>query len=145
MARSETELDALEASAQAWVGTPWADNSAAIGRGVCCHLLLARVYHAAGWLPALEMPTGSSMHARGNDRPIMLEWFRGLGSEWFLEVDAHEPGDALLLHVGHVPHHLGLSLRGGRVLHVTCRQGVRIVESGGQWERLLANTFRPKS
>jgi len=145
MARSEQELDVLEASAQAWVGTPWADNSATIGRGVCCHLLLARVYQSAGWLPFLEMPTGSAMHARGNDRPIMLEWFQGQGAEWFSEVYAHEPGDALLLHVGHVPHHLGLALRGGRVLHVTHRQGVRIVESGGQWERLLANVFRPKS
>lgn len=144
MERSEKELDALEASANKWIGTPWMDNSAALGRGVCCHLLLASVYFDAGWLPEMPMPQGAAMHARGNDSPIMLGWFRGPGSTWFREVVTHEPGDALLLHVGHVPHHLGLALRDGRVLHVTHNQGVRIVDSNGRWEKLLANVFRPR-
>lgn len=144
MARSEQELDALEASAAAWVGTPWLDNSAAIGRGVCCHLLVARTYQVAGWLPDLTIPSGAAMHARGSDRPVMLDWFRGPGLQWFDEVSSRQPGDTLLLRVGHVPHHLGLALRGERVLHVTYQQGVRIVESGGRWERLLAGVFRPK-
>lgn len=144
MARSDAQIEALEAAAMSWVGTPWMDNSAVRGRGVCCHLLVARVYQAAGWLPEFAMPAGAALHARGNDRPIMLEWFRGPGAALFEEVANHQPGDALLIRVGHVPHHLGLALRGGRVLHVTHRQGVRIIESAGQWERLKEHVFRPK-
>lgn len=152
MARSDAELDRLEAAAAAWVGTPWCDNSGTLGRGVCCHRLLASVYVAAGWLPEFDLPRGISGHARGNDRPVMLEWFRTAGDRWFDEVPCYidgpsgvvTPGDALLIRVGHAPHHLGLALRDGRVLHVSTRQGVRIIQSGQQWLRLLAHVFRPK-
>jgi glyoxylase-like metal-dependent hydrolase (beta-lactamase superfamily II) len=145
MARSDAELDRLEAAAAAWVGTPWCDNSGTIGAGACCHRLLAAVYVAAGWLPEFDLPRGISGHARGNDRPVMLEWFRTAGDRWFEEVQDVQTGDALLIHVGHAPHHLGLALRDGRVLHVSTRQGVRIIQSGGQWLRLLAHAFRPKT
>lgn len=144
-ARSELELDALEARALAWVGTPWCDGSASIGRGVCCHRLLASVYHEAGWLPEMELPDAPAAHARGNDRPIMLEWFRGPGAAYFDEViEVVLPGLALLVRVGHVPHHLCLALRGNRILHVSHRQGVQIVENANRWLRHLAHAFEPR-
>lgn len=146
MARSDRELDALEAAAGAWIGTPWCDDSETRGRGVCCHRLVAAVYREARWIPdGVEIPSGPALHARGNDRPMMTEWFRGPGAEWFEEVSVPEPGDALVIRVGHAPHHLGLLLRGNRVLSVTSRQGVRIVQNATKWLRLLANSFRPKS
>jgi len=143
MEKSELQMDALEAAATSWVGTPWCDGSATKGLGACCHKLIGSVYFEAGWLPAFDFPEGAAAQSRGNDRPIMMEWFTGPGANWFKEVETPEPGDTLLIRVGHSPHHLGLMLRDWRVLHVTYTQGVRIIDNAGQWLRLLANTFRP--
>lgn len=137
----------LEAAAAAWVGTPWCDDSEVRGRGVCCHRLVAAVYREAGWLPGnIAIPSGAAMHARGNDRPIMREWFTGPGAEWFDVVEGDpQAGDALLIRVGHTAHHMGLRLSGDRVLSVTTRQGVRIVRNASQWLRILDSAFRPRT
>lgn len=145
MGRSEQDLAALETAAESWIETPWCDDSETKGRGACCHRLVAAVYRDAGWLPGdVSIPSGPALHARGNDRPLMVDWFRGPGAAWFDEVADPMPGDALVIRVGHAPHHLGLLLRGNRVLSVTSRQGVRIIPNASQWFRLLAHAFRPR-
>lgn len=145
VARNDAELDALESRAAAWIGTPWCDGSASIGVGVCCHRLLASIYYEAGWLPLLDLPDVPAAHARGNDSPVMLDWFRGPGATYFAETaEAGSPGLALLVRVGHVPHHLCLSLRGGRILHVSHRQGVQMVDNAWRWIQRLSNAFEPR-
>lgn len=148
MARSDQDLDRLEAAAAAWAGTPWCDNSQTRGRGVCCHLLMRALYVEAGWLPDLEVPIGSSRAARWSNESPILEWMRGAGAQWFSEIaigaSSELPGDTIIMKVGHVPHHMGMVLRGGRVCHVTSTQGVRIVAALNQWRPRLTHIFRPR-
>jgi cell wall-associated NlpC family hydrolase len=146
MARSDAELDRLEAAAAAWVGTPYADNSAVRGRGVCCHLLMREIYQDAGWLHGVQAPKGSAQMSRWANTSPMLDWFQGSGSQWFAPVPVNEvqPGDVLLVKCGHVAHHLALVLRDLRICHVTQSQGVRIVRGIGSWQRLVAYVFRPR-
>lgn len=147
MARSDAAIARLEAESFRWVGTPWCDNSAVLGQGVCCHLLIREVYRGAGWLPDLDVPAGSAAAAKWSNESPILDWFRGPGSRWFAELpadaDAIMPGDTLLFTCGHVPHHLGLALVGERVLHVTSTRGVRIVPAVRAWRKILQHAFRP--
>lgn len=146
MARSDADIARLEEAAMKWVGTPWCDNSAVVGRGVCCHLLMREVYRDAGWLPGLEVPLGSAQAARWSNESPILAWLRGPGSQWFTEAPGDElmTGDTILLRCGHVPHHMGLVLADDRVLHVTSSQGVQAVPAIRAWRRLLAHIFRPR-
>lgn len=128
-----------------WVGTPWCDDSAVRGRGACCHRLVAAVYAEAGWLPQLDLPGGPATGARWMDSSPILEWFQGDGARWFSEVaipDA-EPGDALLVKVRRIAHHLVMFLPGQNLLHVTHERGVEIIGISPAWLRFTDRVFRP--
>jgi cell wall-associated NlpC family hydrolase len=148
MARSDAHIARLEAEAAKWVGTPWCDNSAEIGRGVCCHMLMREIYVGAGWLTDLDAPNGSAQSARWSNESPILHWMMADGSKWFDLVNMlHDdllPGDTLLLKVGHTPHHMGLLLWNGRVCHVTTNQGVQIVSGLQRWWPRITHAFRPR-
>lgn len=142
----KSDVSALDAAAERWVGTPWCDNSATVGKGACCHRLMAAIYQESGWLPAFDVPDGSATAARWLNTSPILDWFRGPGHAWFDEVLGNPiPGDALLIRTKHVPHHLVLVLSGQRFVHVTHDHGVQIAPLNPVWRRLLAHTFRPRA
>lgn len=111
-ARTPVELDALETAALSWVGTPFCENSAAKGAGVCCHLLVAEILIEAGWLPRVSVPMGPVKWGQAQGRSLISEWFSGPGTDWFRPVDLQEiqPGDVLGFRVGGCVHHVALVL-----------------------------------
>ncbi|MBV5334090.1 hypothetical protein JZU57_02435, partial [bacterium] len=60
---NEERIDALEAEAATWVGTPFAANSSARGLGVSCHTLAGALYAAVGW-GDIAIPEIPISHAR---------------------------------------------------------------------------------
>ena len=80
---TEERIDALEAEAATWVGTPFAANSSAKGLGVSCHTLAGALYAAVGWGDIL-IPDVAISHARfGETRwPIrfLIPWPNALPS-----------------------------------------------------------------
>lgn len=145
-ARRPAEIAALEAEALRWVGTPWMDNSATIGVGVCCHRLVAHIYCSAGWTPDLDVPGGSGGWARYANVSLMRRWLDSeLGRAWFLPVPAGtsaEPGDMCLFRCGHVEHHLAVILSANRFVHAP-HSGVEIAEIVPAWDRFLRGIWRP--
>jgi cell wall-associated NlpC family hydrolase len=80
------------------------------------------------------------------DSSPILAWFQGDGARWFTEVaiaDA-EPGDALLVKVRRIPHHLAIFLPGQNLLHVTHERGVEIIRISPAWLRFTDRVFRPR-
>lgn len=145
MGRSESRLADLDHAAAAWVGTPWADDSAVRGRGACCHRLVAAIYAEAGWLPPMPVPGGPALAAAWRDQSPMLDWFLSDGREWFhqVPVDTLSAGDAVLIRVRRIPYHLAILLGGQRLVHVTHEHGVRIIQASPAWIRHVDHVFRP--
>lgn len=140
-------LEALNAEAAKWVGTPFCANSAVLGAGVCCHRLVAEIYAGAGWLPKLDLPGGSPAHAKAHNSSPILDWFRGPGRQWFAEVDRSQsqPGDSAIARFGHAPHHLILLLGPGRAVHVLPSRGVRIMHFSPTATSRITAVFRPRA
>lgn len=133
-------------AATAWEGTPFFPNSEAPGRdgGVDCVHLLHGVYHACGTIPRTTIPPQAMDHGQHSDRSVLVEafetWpqlrerFKRVASRASVALPSDEPqllpGDALLFRAGKVPHHAGIMLSGGELLHVMAPGGVRRTRLG---------------
>lgn len=138
----------LEVAAVAWVGTPFCAGAAAIGQGVCCHRFVAEVYFSAGWLPRIELPSGSPRWARGSMRSLIEEWLDGPGAKYFSATDAAgtawDAGDLLGFRVGRCLHHLAIALGPDRIAHVVEGHGVAILDGlPDAWASRLVRRWRP--
>lgn len=142
-------LFALEAACLSWCGTPFCENSAVKGAGVCCHLAVGEAYREAGLLPPdLRLPLGPAGWSRTQGRSLMEAWLdEGEGRHWFV---AREPGvirqsgDLLGFRVGHCVHHLAIQLDGGRLFHAVDRVGASIAPNlPPAWAKRLARVWRP--
>ena len=145
-----SQLDAIEAAAKRWDGTPFCAGSATVGAGVCCHRLVAEIYSEAGLLPTdAEIPGGSPLWSRAQGLSPMCDWLTtGAGVQWFAPVLTSEaqPGDLLGFVIGRCIHHLAIALRDGRIVHATDGHGARIVEHiPNAWRRRLAAAWRPRA
>ena len=115
---NEERIDALEAEAATWVGTPFAANSSAKGLGVSCHTLAGALYAAVGW-GEIAIPEIPISHARFGQDSFADPFFEAI-AERFTELPHDSeilPGDVLGFRIGRIVHHLGVALRNGRFIH----------------------------
>jgi cell wall-associated NlpC family hydrolase len=115
---TEERIDALEAEATTWVGTPFAANSSAKGLGVSCHTLAGALYAAAGW-GEVVIPEVPISHGRFGEDSLANPFFEAMAERFTqLPHDAEVlPGDVLGFRIGRIVHHLGVALRNGRFIH----------------------------
>lgn len=152
---NDEAVERLEAAARAWVGTPFAANSAVCGVGVSCHHLVATLLMEAGY-PRFDPPAGNPHWASHAADSLMVAWLNGHGPETgalpaFAGVagaaempERIRPGDILGFRVGRCVHHLGLALSAGRFIH--CLKGCGTVVQACSEERFarrLEQVWRP--
>jgi cell wall-associated NlpC family hydrolase len=139
-------IDALTASAFLWRGTPFHANSCERGPrgGVCCHLLVAELYKAAG-LELGDVPLGPPGHARSGAPSIMTPWLDD--SPHFLRLPDSaplRPGDLLGFNLGSTLHHLAILLPNDQIVHAVVSLGVSITPRlDSTWASRHAATWRP--
>ena len=139
-------IDALTANAYLWLETPFVANSCERGPrgGVCCHLLVAELYRAAG-LDLGEVPHGAPGHARSGAASIMTPWLNACPSFQLLAPSSQlEPGDLLGYNLGGTLHHLAILLPNDQIVHAVVSLGVSITPRlDSTWASRHAATWRP--
>ena len=87
------KIAALEASARAWLGTPFRANSAVrgAGGGVSCHNLAAELYFETGYLPRFAVPSGNVRNLALGLGPALMDRFpRGVRERFQLIAGSEE-------------------------------------------------------
>ena len=152
---SPTQIAALEAAAQSWVGTPFCEGAPVKGAGVSCHHLVAEVLFESGLLPRVPVPNGPS-NWRGQDRSLIAEWIEASGicvciaqaapgSLAPVSLLGAQPGDILGFRVGPL-HHAAILLSGGRIVHSISGREVGIApQIPAIWANRLSAIWRLKS
>lgn len=149
---TDQKLDALEAAALSWRGTPFCEGSAVKGGGVSCSYLMAELLFEAELTPRIAVPSGPS-NWRGQSRSLIEEWveqsglFVRIGGEAIGAELARlaQPADLLGFRVVNAIHHLMAQLRGGRVVHAIHGHGVVIAPAiPYEWGRRLERVWRLK-
>lgn len=151
------QLDALEAAAAAWKGTPFVNNSAVKGAGVSCQKLAGELYFDAGWLPRFEIPNGPLQAGRAGGTPLIEQFLDA--SPHFVDVDPDRilqtdwrrglqevvrPGYLVLSRPARLPHHLAVALRAGSFVHAVIGMGVQIPPQLPEvWAKRLWRAWRP--
>ena len=118
--------------AESWLGTPYHHMARLKGVGCDCLTLLAAVYHAAGVVPAIEIPyypPDWHLH-RGVERYVdgLLAHAR--------ETEEPEPGDVALFRFGRCFSHGAVIVEWPRLIHAWHAGGVL---RGDAAQPLLAN------
>jgi cell wall-associated NlpC family hydrolase len=147
------DLEKLEASARAWVGTPYRDNGCTRGGAASCHGLVWALYREAGWDHGMVLGHGPSRWAgRRTDSPL-CDYMAGQSDKFdairpagdVLSVCAVEPGDMLGFKLGSQVAHAGIALRGLWFVHALRHYGVGIRSlSDPTYSRRLAILWRPR-
>jgi cell wall-associated NlpC family hydrolase len=147
----------LLSCARLWQDTPFFANSCSPGPqgGVDCVNLANAVYSTCAVIPRQKIPpqvmdagqhsTYSALIAAFEQWPDLRARFRRLPD---CSPENILPGDALLFRAGKVPHHCGIMLIAGEVLHAYAPGGVRrtqlqAVIRGRSLFGLLEAVFRP--
>lgn len=140
-------IAALDAEARSWLGTPFVPHAMVKGAGTDCVHLVAGIYVACGalfrpdvaGLPAYALNEGSHL------RESRIEnWFASRPD--FCEVPASglQPGDALVLNMARVGHHLGLFLGQMEFIHALPQREVTISSLAESfYQRRISVCFRP--
>jgi cell wall-associated NlpC family hydrolase len=142
---NEQRIDALEAEAATWVGTPFAANSSAKGLGVSCHTLAGALYAAVGWGDIL-IPDVAISHARFGENSLADPFFESM-AERFTQLPHDSeilPGDVLGFRIGRIVHHLGTALRNGRFIHALEGLGATVsTTEDATYRSRLTTIWRP--
>lgn len=156
-------IEALQAAALSWKGTPWGQNSCVKGPNgaVSCHYQPPAIMRETGLVLPFEIPSGPpnwSMHNKGS----LIADFLDSRSE-FASIALHDgdlspplsgpwvlaslllPGDLIGLKVGNDVHHLGLMLPGMKFIHVWKDTGSIISELSDSTytKKRLKRAWRP--
>jgi len=143
-------IDALEAAALSWVGTPFVANSRVKGKrgGTCCHMLAEQIYLEAGHTLPFQAPS-ASMKWSDISKVSLIEKFFDTQTDLFqtlenLRTSAKSadktlpspdpclltpvslPGDVVGFRIGGCIHHVGIALSGGRFVHCMRGMGTKI-------------------
>lgn len=118
--RTPERVQALQAAAARWVGTPWVWGSAVCQSGVDCVRLCAALYAETGALPEPMgwMPDWRSHSSRRIDAAVMwLESGRDGAGSYFCRVPERGllAGDLLMFSGAHL--HFAVVLPGGEFIH----------------------------
>lgn len=111
---------AVVAEAESWLGTPYHHMGRLKGVGVDCLTLLAAVYHAAGIVPAIEIPF------------YPPDWHLHRGVERYMdgllaharEVETPAQGDVVLFRFGRCFSHGAIVVGWPRIIHAWHSNGV---------------------
>lgn len=141
-------LARLRAAARQLEGTPFFANSEAPGRdgGIDCAHTLNWLYRTTGVIGAVTIPPQTMDHGQHSGHSVLIEAFdtwpalaEAFLCIWRAAADdvggvpsprisppltSLLPGDALCFTAGQVPHHSGVMLEHGEVLHALKRPGV---------------------
>lgn len=107
--------EAIAREAESWIGTPFAWQQSAKGKGADCKGLVAGVARELGRPEADSFEANMAGEYRNGHVPTRA-LRRGL-ARLFDRVDDMQPGDVLLLKVGAKPQHLGIYVGSGRMVH----------------------------
>ena len=142
---TEAQLDALEAAARSWVGTPFCEGTPIKGAGVSCQHAAAEIYFEAQLIKRFPVPNGPTRYSAAQTRSLIVEWVQQSGL--FVQVGGPpQPGDLLGFRVLNVVHHLMIALRGGRGVHCVSGHGVMILPSiPAAWAKRLEFIWRLRS
>lgn len=106
----------IVAEALTWIGTPYHHCADVKGAGVDCAMILVRVFHAAGLIPAIDprpYPTDWHLH-RSEER--YLGWIAQYG-EQVPAGEEPQPGDIVIYKVGRCFSHAGIVLAWPEIAH----------------------------
>lgn len=139
-----TELDALEAAATRWQGTPFVANGATCQAGVCCHRFVHCLYLEAGWMPAtVAVPDGPPAWSMAHTRSLLVEWIEASALFAPVALATQQPGDLLTFQWGAAEHHAGILLRGGTIAHAMPGHGAIVTQHlSAQWAKRLRHAWR---
>lgn len=141
-----TELAALRAACESWVGTPFCPNSAVKGAGVCCHKFVGSAYMEAGWLPSFPMPNGNpygSEIAAASPFEPWLDASPMFERHTFEEMQA---GDLVLSKPSRLPWHVSIFLGDDWFAHVDMKQGAVVTNTfPAAWIKRVVCVYRPVS
>ena len=126
---------AVVAEAKTWLGTPYHHCADIKGAGVDCLMLLVRVYHAVGLMPATDpRPYAPQWHLHRNDE-LYLAGLEQHGRELALEEEP-QAGDIAVWRFGRTFSHAGIVLNEREVLHAL--KDAREVTISDRWSPPLA-------
>ncbi len=165
---SPERLEQLGTAVGLLTGTPFFANSEAPGRdgGIDCVHTLNFLYRYCGAIVQVHIPRQAMDHGQHSDRSLLIEAFETwpelrtrFACVWRRTSEAEVdpliavratllPGDALCFLAGAVPHHGGVMLPFGDVLHALRRDGVHTMRLDAVfrgWRALgyLAAVYRP--
>ena len=139
---SPQSVISLEIAARSWLGTPFAGNSNAKGRGVSCQMLAAEIYAECG-LDVGDIPEAPMAHSRFSKVSLVEPFIDALPG--FRSVPLPQAGDLLGFRLGRVVHHLGIMLLGGVFVHCVEGPGVLISPiADATWSGRLQRIWRPQ-
>jgi cell wall-associated NlpC family hydrolase len=133
-------IEALEASAAAWIGTPYVVSGAVRGSGASCHRLAGAILAGAGF-PIPPVPEKGATRLR-EFTAVMRAWLDSQPAFNRVDTDSLKPGDILLCE--HGIGHIGLVIPGGlaiQVLRSSPTHTVSLADPSVR-ERILA-AYRP--
>lgn len=137
--RTAAELAALDAAARSWAGTPFCENSAVKGAGVCCHAAVLEVYFEAEWLPRFHYPFAPIRSVTLATITTQL----AISACFATAPEGIAPGDMLILNLGRTCHFM-LALPDDRFFHAMEGVGAGIAPNlPPRWQRRLAGVWRP--
>lgn len=111
--------DKIIGEALSWLNTPYHHEADVKGAGVDCAMLLVRVYHAAGLIPAFDprpYPADWMLH---RDEERYLGWVK----QYADQVTAPQPGDVVLYKVGRCFAHGAIVLAWPDIIHAFHEEG----------------------
>ncbi|MBN8249105.1 MAG: C40 family peptidase [Verrucomicrobia bacterium] len=136
-------VEALQAAAAAWQGTPFAANSCSRGVGVSCqHLAAALLREGAGL--HLDPPNVDMAHAEFSDESLVEPWMDGQTAFVSIPPGVVKPGDVLGFRLRRVVHHVGVCISPGAFVHSL--DGIGTVVSSladATWRGRLRRVWRP--
>jgi hypothetical protein len=129
----------LEIAAGLWVGTPFCEQSAVRGAGVCCHAVILETYFDAGWLERFAYPVAPLR----SGRRMAVQFFAGNRHFMPVNLDEFRPGDTLQFRLGPAAHFM-LVLSNG-YFHCAENVGTRIANCiQPNWLKRLTHVWRLK-
>lgn len=111
--RQQALRERVMEEARGWLGTPYHHQGDVKGAGVDCAMLLVRVYHAAGLIPAIDpRPYPHDWHLH-RDAERYLGWLE----QYARRVGEPRPGDVAVWQFGRTYSHGAICLEGTQIVH----------------------------
>ncbi|HEY4416856.1 MAG TPA: NlpC/P60 family protein [Verrucomicrobiae bacterium] len=132
----------LEAEAKKWVGTPFVAKAMVCGAGVDCVHLVAGIYIACGVFKKF-MPGQYALDEGSHLKQSKVSaWFASQPN--FTKVTDLQPGDAALMNLALVGHHMALILPGNQAIHAFPNRKVMVADLRQSFYRkAIVEIYRP--